>query len=80
MHLNSTKQNSCQSIWGLNSTNQDMPKTTGWVSLRSTQNSTDTGVVVGANSIKSVANYKEIILDFPESLTCKDLAHRQSLE
>ena len=70
----------CQSIWGLNYANQDMPKITGWFNLGTTRNSTATGVVPGANCTKRMAIYDEITLDLSASLTCKGLAHRQSLE
>ena len=69
----------CQSIWGLNSANQDMPKITGWFNLGTTRNSTATGVVPGANYTKRMAICDEITLDLSASLTCRGLAHRQSL-
>ena len=67
-------------MWGLNFANQDMPKITGWFNLGTTQNSTATGVVPGANYIKKMAICKEIMLDLSASLTCKGLAHCHSLE
>ena len=70
----------CQSIWGLNSANQDIPKITGWFNLGTTRNSTATGVVLGTNYTKKMAICDKITLDLLVSLTYRGLAHRQSLE
>ena len=65
----------CQSIWGLNSANQDMLNITGWFNLGTTQNSIATGVVPGTNYIKRMAICEKKILDLSTSLTCKGLDH-----
>ena len=69
-----------QSIWGLNSANQDMSKITGWFNLKTIQYLTAIGVVSGANYTKIIAIYKEIKLNLLEILICKGLAHNQSLD
>ena len=70
----------CQPNWGLNSANQEVPKTTGWFNLETTRNSTATGEVPGANYTNRMAKCKQITLNLSAGLTSKGLAHRQSLE
>ena len=65
----------CQSIWGLNSVNQDIPKIIGWFNLGTIRNTTATGVVPGANYTKRVAICEETTVDLSVSLTCKGLTY-----
>ena len=57
-----------------------MPRIIGWFNLGSTRNSTATRVVPGANYTKIMAIYEEKTQDLSVTLTCKGVAHRQSLE
>ena len=57
-----------------------MPKITGWFNLGTTQNWTATGVVPVTNYIKRMAICGDVIIYLSASLTCKGLAHHQSLE
>ena len=64
----------------LNTENQDMLKITSWFGLETTPELTDTRILCGKKNTKSVVICHKIKVDLSASLTCKGLAHCQSLK